>query len=66
MAQSIGVHSLCADLGIVVDVNFFSDATAAIGFTKRKGLEKIRHLHKSDPWVQDKKAKGVYMSTAKP
>ena len=58
MAQSIGVQSLCADLGIVVDINLFSDATAAIGITKRRGLGKIRHLHTSDLWVQEKNTKG--------
>ena len=59
MAQSIGVQSLCADLGIVVDINLFSDATAAIGITKRRGLGKIRHLHTSDLWVQEKVQKGL-------
>ena len=38
MAQSIGVQSLCADLGIVVDINLFSHSTAAIGITKRRVL----------------------------
>ena len=48
MAQSIGVQSLCADLGGVVDIHMFSDATAAIEITKRRGLGEIRHLHTSD------------------
>ena len=54
MAQSIGVQYLCADLSIVVDIHLFSNATAAIGITKRKGLGKIRHLHTSDLWAQEK------------
>ena len=32
----------------------FSDATAAIGIARRKGLGKIRHLDTTDLWVQDK------------
>ena len=36
MAQSIGVQSLCADLGIVVDIHLFSNATAAVGSNKRR------------------------------
>ena len=59
MAQSIAVQSLCADLGIVVEIHLFSDATAAIGITKRRGLGKMRHLHTSDLWEQDKIQKGL-------
>ena len=36
------------------DVEIFSDATAAIGIARRKGLGKIRHLDVSDLWIQDK------------
>ena len=31
-----------------------SDATAAIGIAKRRGLGKIRHLATADLWVQEK------------
>ena len=31
-----------------------SDATAAIGICRRKGLGKIRHLAVADLWIQDK------------
>ena len=31
-----------------------SDATAAIGIARRKGLGKIRHLDVTDLWIQDK------------
>ena len=48
MAQPIGVLSLCADLVIVVDINLFSNATAAIGIAKRGGLGKIGRHHTSD------------------
>ena len=32
----------------------WSDATAAIGIARRKGLGKIRHLDTTDLWLQDK------------
>ena len=32
--------------------------TAAIGFAKRRGLGKIRHLHCADLWVQEKVGNG--------
>ena len=31
-----------------------SDATAAIGMCRRKGLGKVRHLSVADLWIQDK------------
>ena len=35
-----------------------SDATAAIGIRKRRGLGKIRHLHTADLWVQERTRNG--------
>jgi hypothetical protein len=35
-------------------IHVHSDATAAIGIAKRRGLGKIRHLHCTDLWVQEK------------
>ena len=37
-----------------MQINVWSDATAAIGIARRKGLGKIRHLDCTDLWVQDK------------
>ena len=31
-----------------------SDAAAAIGVCKRRGLGKIRHLHTADLWIQER------------
>ena len=36
----------------------YSDATAAIGISRRRGLGKKRHLHTSDLWVQEKVKSG--------
>ena len=54
MAQALGMQSLAADMHWPLKVRVHSDATAAIGISKRRGLGKIRHLHCTDLWVQEK------------
>ena len=41
------------DMGWTVPITVHSDATAAIGIARRKGLGKIRHLDVTDLWIQD-------------
>ena len=53
-AQALGLQSLLRDLGWEMKIRVLSDATAAIGIARRKGLGKIRHLDCTDLWVQDK------------
>ena len=53
-SQALGIQSLLRDLGWHIKVRVWSDATAAIGIARRKGLGKIRHLDCTDLWVQDK------------
>ena len=53
-SQSLGLQSLAADLGIKVKLKICSDATAAIGIARRRGLGKARHLATADLWVQDR------------
>ena len=53
-AQALGIQSLMKDAGWKIDVHLHSDATAAIGIARRKGLGKIRHLDCTDLWIQDK------------
>ena len=48
MAQAIGLQSLAADMNWKLMPRVFSDATAAIGISKRRGLGKIRHSHCTD------------------
>ena len=52
-AQGLGMQSLLKDLGWHLDLKVHSDATAAIGIARRKGLGKIRHLDCTDLWIQD-------------
>ena len=58
MAQAIGLQSLAADMNWKLMPRVYSDATAAIGISKRRGLGKIRHLHCTDLWVQEKTKNG--------
>ena len=53
-AQSLGLQSLLKDLGWNVQLRLHSDATAAIGMCRRKGLGKVRHLATTDLWIQEK------------
>ena len=60
---ALGLQSLALDLGIKLDLEILTDATAAIGICRRRGLGKIRHLHVSDLWVQDRLKKGDFKLT---
>ena len=53
-AIGLGLKSLAKDLGFSYEVRVHSDATAAIGIARRRGLGKIRHLDCSDLWIQEK------------
>ena len=53
VAQALGLQSLARDMDWSLDIRVHSDATAAIGIAKRRGLGKVRHLHTSDLWVQE-------------
>ena len=60
---ALGLQSLAQDLGIKLEVEILTDATAAIGICRRRGLGKIRHLHVSDLWVQDRLRRGDFALT---
>ena len=53
-AQAIGLQSVANDLGTNWSIMLKSDATAAIGMCRRRGLGKVRHLAVADLWIQDK------------
>ena len=60
---ALGLQSLALDLGVKLDLEILTDATAAIGICRRRGLGKIRHLHVSDLWVQDRLKRGDFKLT---
>ena len=53
-AQGLGLQTIAADLGITLSIKVLSDATAAIGISRRRGLGKVRHLATADLWMQDR------------
>ena len=59
----LGLQSLALDLGISLDLEVLTDATAAIRICRRRGLGKIRHLATADLWVQDRVRRGDFKLT---
>ena len=59
-AQGLGLQSLAKDLGLKWSLVVATDAAAAIGICRRRGLGKIRHLATADLWVQDRIKKGDF------
>ena len=54
----LGVRSMFADLGINMNIEVLTDATAAKGIASRKGLGKVRHMAVHYLWVQERVAQG--------
>ena len=53
-AQGIGLRSMARDLGIELSIKVLTDAAAAIGIVRRRGLGKVRHLDVTDLWLQER------------
>ena len=58
-SQGLGLQSLLRDAGWKLPLHVRTDATAAIGIARRKGLGKIHHLDVTDLWIQDKIRSGA-------
>ena len=56
----MGLASLAKDLGLTFEILIRTDASAAIGICRRRGLGKIRHLATADLWVQDRLRAGDF------
>ena len=58
--SSVGMRSksVIADLGVNVQVEISTDASAAKGIVSRRGLGKTRHIQANQLWVQEKVANG--------
>ena len=52
-SEGLGMAAMALDVGKVMVLWMYVDASAAIGVAQRKGLGKIRHLHTQSLWVQD-------------
>ena len=52
-SQGLGMRSIGRDLGFEFAITVFTDASAALGIVRRRGLGRIRHLDVTDLWLQD-------------
>ena len=60
--NAIGFQSMGADIDFSKPMHIHSDATAAIGIARRRGLGKLRHLDVEDLWVQEQvRSKRVHL-----
>ena len=57
-STSLGLVTIAQDLGWSWRLEILTDASAAIGITRRRGLGRIRHLAVADLWVQDRVRSG--------
>ena len=55
---SLGLVAVAKDLGFQWALAVETDAAAAIGISRRRGLGKIRHLAVADLWIQDRVRSG--------
>ena len=58
---SLGLQSVASDLGFQWALKVRTDASAAIGVCRRRGLSKIRHLAVADLWVQERLRNGDFV-----
>ena len=58
LSQGLGLRSIASDLGITLALRLRTDATAAIGMSRRLGVGKVRHLDTSLLWVQERVRSG--------
>ena len=53
----LGIQSMLRDMGIDVELEVLTDAAAASGIAKRKGLGGVRHIEVHYLWIQERIAK---------
>ena len=52
--EGLGLQAIWRDLGRDLKLRVHSDASAAIGICRRRGLGRVRHLAVADLWIQDR------------
>ena len=50
--EGLGLQAVWRDLGRELKLRIHSDATAAIGICRRRGLGRVRHLAATDLWIR--------------
>ena len=51
-STALGMRTIMRDLGFDAKIRIHSDACAAIGIARRRGLGRVRHLDVEDLWIQ--------------
>ena len=52
-SELLGIQVCARDLGIVVGAAVYADSRAALGFIKRRGIGKLRHIRTQSVWIQE-------------
>ena len=52
-AQALGMRSIGKDMGAEIPSLLLTDASAALGIVRRRGLGRIRRLDVTDLWIQE-------------
>ena len=53
-AELLGIRSMYKDWGITASGVIYADSSAALAIANRKGAGKLRHIHVSSLWIQEK------------
>ena len=53
-SQTLGLQSMAADFGDIIQAGLWSDASAAIAISQRSGLGKLRHIQTQYLWLQER------------
>ena len=55
-AHGIHTKNIFSDLNVEVTVRLETDSTSASGICRRRGVGRLRHVHKKELWLQDQVA----------
>ena len=57
-SEAIGITQLAAGWGLSIEAQVWTDSSAALAVSTRKGCGKLRHVKIGDLWIQEKAASG--------
>ena len=57
-SNGLGLKAMNMELGVDMELQINTDASAAIGIAKRTGFGKIRHIDVSQLWIQEMISRG--------
>ena len=58
--EGLGLVSLAKDLGVALQLEVYTDSSAAVGICRRSGLGKVRHLAVGQLWTQERLRQGDF------